>query len=120
MTRKRGSFMFRTLYWKLAAVLLGMFCLIFLLYIPMTIITTRLHFQELNQKLHSAMAKSVIAEKILVRDGRIDERAVKEVFHVLMVVNPAIEAYLLDSTGRVLAFDAPAGKIKMRTVSLDP
>jgi len=112
--------MFRSLYWKLAAVLLAIFCLIFLVYIPMTLFTTRLHFQELNQKLHSAMAKSVIAEKILVRDGRIDERAVNEVFHVLMVVNPAIEAYLLDAGGKVLAFDAPPGKIHKQTVSLDP
>jgi signal transduction histidine kinase len=111
---------FRTLYWKLAAVLLGIFFLIFLVYIPITLVTTRLHFQELNQKLHSAMAKSVIAEKILVRDGRIDERAVNEVFHVLMVVNPAVEVYLLDSGGSILAFDAPSGKIKKQTVSLNP
>jgi len=112
--------MFRTLYWKLAAVLMGIFCLIFLLYIPMTLITTRMHFQELNQKLHSAMAKSVIAEKILIKDGRVNESAMKDIFHMLMTVNPAIEVYLLDSGGSILAFDAPADKIKKRTVSLDP
>jgi two-component system OmpR family sensor kinase len=112
--------MLRTLYCKLAAVLLGLFFLIFLLYIPTTLITTRLHFQELNQKLHSDMAKSVVAEKILIRDGRVNDAAMKDIFHVLMEVNPAIEVYLLDSTGAILAFDAPASKIKKRTVSLGP
>jgi two-component system OmpR family sensor kinase len=112
--------MFRTLYCKIGAVLLGLFSLIFLFYILATLFTTRLHFQELNQRLHSAMAKSVVAEKILIRDGRVNDAALRDVFHMLMVVNPAIEVYLLDSDGAILAFDAPASKIRKRTVSLEP
>jgi two-component system OmpR family sensor kinase len=39
---------------------------------------------------------------------------------MLMVVNPGIEVYLLDPRGNIMAFSAPPGKIKRRTVSLTP
>jgi signal transduction histidine kinase len=39
---------------------------------------------------------------------------------MLMVVNPVIEVYLLDSNGVILAFSAPPGKVKRQSVSLGP
>jgi len=44
--------MFTTLYGKLAAVLLGLLCLIGGLYIFLTMMTTRLYDQEVTQKLN--------------------------------------------------------------------
>jgi hypothetical protein len=37
-----------------------------------------------------------------------------------MVINPAIEVYLLDADGRILAFSAPAEKVKRNHVDLAP
>ncbi len=37
-----------------------------------------------------------------------------------MVINPAIEVYLLDRNGRILAFSAPEGRVKRKQVSLAP
>jgi signal transduction histidine kinase len=39
---------------------------------------------------------------------------------MLMVINPAIEVYLLDPAGKILAFAAPHGKVKRGAVNLEP
>ncbi len=112
--------MIKNLYARLAAVLLGLFLLIGVLYILLTLYTTRLYFQEVNQKLNRILAQHLVSEKILMKDGRVDEEALKNIFHMLMVVNPAIEIYLLDPNGNILAFSAPPGKVKLQSVSLEP
>jgi signal transduction histidine kinase len=112
--------MFKNLYTRLAAVLLGLFLLIGVLYILLTLYTTRLYFQEVNQKLNRILAQHLVSEKILMKNGRVDEEALKNIFHMLMVVNPAIEVYLLDPNGNILAFSAPPGKVKRQSVSLEP
>ena len=112
--------MFKNLYTRLAAVLLGLFLLIGVLYILLTLYTTRLYFQEVNQKLNRILAQHLVSEKILMKDGRVDEEALKNIFHMLMVVNPAIEIYLLDPDGNILAFSAPPGKVKRQSIPLEP
>ncbi|MGD0883738.1 MAG: HAMP domain-containing sensor histidine kinase [Thermodesulfovibrionales bacterium] len=112
--------MFRTLYYKLAAVLLGLFCLIGALNILLTLSTTRLYFQEVNQKLNRTLAQNLASETSLMKDGRVNEKALQDIFHMMMVVNPNIEVYLLDPNGNILAFSAPPGKVKRQKVALEP
>ncbi|MGE5173829.1 MAG: ATP-binding protein [Betaproteobacteria bacterium] len=112
--------MFKNLYTRLAAVLLGLFLLIGVLYILLTLYTTRLYFQEVNQKLNRILAQHLVSEKILIQNGRVDETALRNIFHMLMVVNPVIEVYLLDTDGKILAYSAPPGKVKRQSVSLGP
>ncbi len=112
--------MFKTLYGKLAAVLLGLFCLIGVTYLLLTLFTTQRHLQEVNQKLNLDLAQHLVSEKILIQEGQVNEEAMKEVMHMLMVVNPTIEIYLLDPQGSILTYSAPPGKVKRDRISLDP
>jgi signal transduction histidine kinase len=110
----------KTLYSRLSVALLALFGLIGGLYLAVTLFTTQRYFQEVNQKLNRTLADHLATEKILMREGRIDRAVLEEVFHMLMVINPVIEIYLLDTDGRVLAFSAPPGKVKRQQVSLEP
>ena len=112
--------MLRTLYGKFAAVLLILFCSIGVLYIFLTLFTTRMYLQEVNQKLNRAIAKNLVADRLLSIQGEVNPYALKELFHVLMVVNPNIEIYLLDSKGTILTFSAPPDKVKRSKISLEP
>lgn len=112
--------MVKNLYKRLAAVLLALFLLIGVLYIALTVYTTRLYFQEVNQKLNRILAQHLVSENILLKDGRVDNKALQNIFHMLMVVNPVIEVYLLDTKGTILSYSAPPGKVKRQFVSLDP
>ena len=118
--RHTSNKMFNTLYGKLAAVLFGLFCLIGAVAISLTLYVTQLYFQEVNQKLNRTLAERMVSEKILIQEGRVNDEALKEIFHELMVINPSIELYLLDPQGTILTFSAPSEKVKRRHISLDP
>lgn len=112
--------MFRSLYSKLAFVLLVLFAVIGILAIVVTVFATGMYQQEVNQKLNRNLAQLIVAEKTLIRDKLVNQASLKEVFHMMMVINPAIELYLLDPEGTVLAYSAEPGKVKRKRVDLKP
>lgn len=78
------------------------------------------HQQEVLQRLSRDLATHIAGHTDLVRDLQLNRPAVDELFHMLMVVNPGIEVYLLDRDGRVAAHVAPAGHVKRERVDLAP
>lgn len=112
--------MLRTLYGKFAAVLLILFCLIGVLYMLLTLFTTRMYLQEVNQKLNRTLARHLVTDRLLMKQGQVNQDALKDIFHMLMVINPGIEIYLLDANGTILAFSAPPEKVKRSSISLEP
>lgn len=110
----------RTLYSKLVTALFVLICLISLIYIVLTVITTRLYMQEVNQKLNQTLAANIVAETPLLRSGEVNQAALEELFHTLMVINPSIEVYLVDPAGAILSYNAPPGKVTRTHISLAP
>jgi two-component system, OmpR family, sensor kinase len=112
--------MFRSLYSKLAAVLAGLFLIIGLFFVALTVFSTSMYQQEVNQKLNIHLADQIVSGKILLEGNRVRSEALDEVFDTLMIVNPGIELYLLDMEGNILSFSAPEGKVKRDHVDLGP
>jgi signal transduction histidine kinase len=112
--------MVKSLYTKLAIALLVLFCLLGISILIVTQFASDMYQQEVVQKLNRNLAKQIVAQKILIEDNRISEKGLKDVFDMLMVVNPNIEIYLLDPEGNILAFSAPPGKVKRGSVDLAP
>ena len=112
--------MLRTVYAKLATVLLVLFFLLSTLYVLLTLFTTRMYLQEVNQKLNRTLAQNLVSQTTLLHKGQVNEAALKEIFHMLMVINPSIEVYLLDTKGSILTFSLPPENVKRQAVSLEP
>lgn len=110
----------RTLYGRLVLALLALFVVTGIAYVSLTVVTTRLHLQEVTQKLHRSIAANIVKEQWLMRGDMINKAALKEIFTRLMGVNPSIEVYLLNGSGQILSYSAPAEKIKRDRVSLVP
>ncbi len=112
--------MARTLYGKLVAALFALVATISLIYVGLTVTTTRLYLQEVNQKLNQTLAASIVAETPLLQGGAVDQAAFEGLFHSLMVINPSIELYLIDAQGAILSYNAPPGRVQRDRVSLAP
>ena len=112
--------MFRSLYSKLAAVLTGLFCLVGLAIIVVTMFSADMYQQEVNQRLNSKLADHIVAEKLLMQGNRVNQEALEDIFHMLMVINPSIEIYLLDTAGTILAFSAAPDRVKRKRIDLGP
>ena len=112
--------MFKSLYSKLALVLLGLFFVVGALLVVVSVYSTEMYQQEVNQKLNRTLAELIVSQKIVMRNNLVNETGLKDVFSMLMVINPSIEVYLLDPQGKILSFSAEPGKVKRTRVSLGP
>ena len=110
----------RSLYTKLSLALFGLFLVVGGVTLAVTLGTSYLYQQEVQQRIHRDLAAHIVSEELLIVDGEIANEALKHVFHMMMVINPTIELYLLDPAGAILAYSAPPGKVKLAQVSLDP
>jgi signal transduction histidine kinase len=112
--------MLRSLYARLALALIALLCLVgALLVLLMHQLATR-YQQEVAQTMNRELAAHIAAERALFDARGLDQSAVEELFHDIMVVNPTVEVYLLDPSGRILAFSAPREKVTRGSVSLLP
>jgi len=75
---------------------------------------------EIDQLVNWDLASDMVAEiEPVLRGGGLGN--VGEVIHYMMVLNPAIEIYLLDGRGTILAFFAEPGKeVATEKVDLEP
>ncbi|MFC1602289.1 ATP-binding protein [Pseudomonadota bacterium] len=112
--------MLRTLYAKLALVLVVLLITVGLLYALLSTSATRNYLQQVNQQFNSDLARNLVMDRNLVEEGRLNQEALKETFHQYMVINPSIEIYLLDMQGQILAYSADPGKVKRKHVALEP
>ena len=79
-----------------------------------------MYFQETRQKLDVSIAEHIAKENQCFIDGIVNTSALKQVFHDVMVINPSIEVYLLDTAGTILTYYAPDKIISIKQVPLDP
>ncbi len=76
---------------------------------------------ELTQRLNLDVARHLAEHAVpLDAEGQIDEAQLGGMLMHVMSVNPALEVYLLDGAGKVLAYDAPEGHVKRLQVRLEP
>lgn len=88
------------------------------MYISIT--TAEMYFQETRQKLDIDIASHIASENDCFTGDSVNTEILKEVFHNVMIINPSIEVYLLDKTGRILMYFAPNHSILIDKVPLDP
>ena len=112
--------MFRTLYSKLAAVLLALFALVGAGAILGTVYFLNMYHQETSQRLNLNLAAHLAEQTALTSLAEVNPERLRALFDMQMIINPAIHIYLLDSAGRIRAHSAPAGELKLDRVALAP
>jgi two-component system OmpR family sensor kinase len=111
---------YHTLYSRLAITLFVLLCFVGLGLNQLIRHSSSMYQQEVSQKLNADLAQHIASEESLFKNNGVDEEALEQLFHQLMVVNPGIEVYLLDRQGKVLEYLAPDTSIKRRQVDLEP
>ncbi|MDJ0851807.1 MAG: HAMP domain-containing sensor histidine kinase [Myxococcota bacterium] len=109
--------MFRTLYGKLAAALTALVAGLLVTQIAVTMRATRSYEEEASQRLYRDVAATLLAEQVDPKSGLPVLRAE---FEALMHVNPMVELYLVGGDGRLAAWSAPEGRVKLDRIDLAP
>jgi len=75
---------------------------------------------EAKQKLNKTLAKNIVSNESLLQNQIVNKTALEKLFHMLMVINPYIEIYLLNPQGEILSYYNPDKVIKRDNVNLIP
>lgn len=95
--------MLKTLNSKLALSLLMIVIIVGVLFFKLTQMATHQYYLEVTQRLNSAIAMYVAEENTLIDQGVVDFEAMSRLAHQAMVINPAVEVYLLDAQGDIIS-----------------
>src|SRR5687767_12857752 len=111
--------MFRTLYAKLIAVLVGLSVIMGVMFVVVIRNSDVARNQEINQKLYRSLAQRLIDEQFLSERDSAEPASVQRVFDRIRIVNPRIDVYLLDRNGQVVAASV-RDALKRDRVDLEP
>lgn len=112
--------MFKHLSTKLIITLFVLLLLMSGSFIGFALWSAPMFLQELNQKLNLDLADNIVKEKNLMLNTQVNDEAMQSVFMGLMLVNPVIEVYLVDTAGKILSYSAPEGIVKRQRIDLAP
>ncbi|KOY03759.1 sensor histidine kinase [Pseudomonas nunensis] len=86
----------------------------------MQVRSNQMHELEVVQGLSRDLAQHIAHDTVLMDAKGLMPNAVRDLFSQLMLVNPSVEVYLLDSQGRIVGSAAPEGRIRRNQVDLQP
>ena len=112
---------FNSLFWKVSATFLGALTIFAGITIYIFVNSAGDYCTEVNQKMNKDLASSTAQMvKPFLENGAVNKVAVEDMVHSMMVINPSIECYLLDTEGKILSYVAPKKVVKLEEVSLVP
>jgi signal transduction histidine kinase len=82
--------------------------------------SSQMHELEVVQGLSRDLAQHIAHDTVLMDSNGLMPGAVRELFSQLMLVNPSVEVYLLDTEGRIVGNAAPEGRMRRQQVDLAP
>lgn len=100
--------------------LVSIFLLMGIAFVILSAVLSRHDADIISQAVNRDLAQQLLIENPLITDGQIDNDLVSESFDYLMRVNPSIEVYLIDLSGKILNFSADPAKVKRESVSMGP
>ena len=111
----------KTLYAKLSLAMIATIAVVGAGFVVIFQITNTLYYEELTQRLNAPIAMYVTgAQTLMFEDGSVDESALQTLAQRAMVINPAVEVYLLDTDGRVLSHTMPPETVQLEGVAVQP
>lgn len=111
---------FNTLYARLVLVLIVLFAVASVVFLLTALYSAHMYQQEVSQRLNRELAEYIVNEHVLIRQGKVQQDNLKQLFHEAMIINPTLELYLLDAQGKVLAYSDVLDDVKQDHVSLEP
>jgi signal transduction histidine kinase len=120
MLKQKLKMFFNSLTWKIGSTFLLILTILSAVYLYIAVWTAEMYYQEAVQKMGSQIAPHIVEENKFFTRGKIDEEVLKSLFHEIMVINPSLEVYLLDTNGKILTYFAPDKEILMESLDLEP
>lgn len=111
---------FNKLFWQISICLFLYLTFISIAYIYTTIHYSERYSKEVNQLLNRNVAGDIVSHSTPFSNGEVNRHEMEKLFDHVMSINPSLEVYLLDKSGKILSFYAPEQKIVLDTIDIAP
>lgn len=112
--------LFAHLYTRLALAICLLFVLVGGAVVYITSQTSEMYSLEITQRINRDIALHAAEDMPLLDQGAVNTVALKELAHHVMFMNPIVEVYLLDTSGRVLSHALPYDTVLRDRVDMAP
>jgi HAMP domain-containing protein len=108
------------LFWKITGVFTLLLLVLATAYIVIAGWMSKKNFNAINEQLYGDVAAHIASHTTPFRNGRPDTAVTHDIIHSIMLINPSVEVYLLDTSGRIVDFVVPDKTVKTSRVDLGP
>lgn len=112
--------LFSNLCARLALAFVGLFLLLGLAFLALTNWSNNRYYEEVTQNLNQSLAMYIVQREPLIHNNIVNQTAMTELATLVMTVNPIVEVYLLDASGKVLTHTLPLDTVVRTHVSIQP
>lgn len=106
------------LFWKISTVFTVLLVMLGVAYIGIASHVSRKYYNEVHQQLYGDIASHLAQSTKPLKNGKPDTLVTHDIIHSIMVINPSVEVYLLDTTGKIIDFVVPDKSVKQHQVNL--
>ena len=112
--------LFSRLYTRLALAMCLLFVAVGGALVYVSTQTSEMYSLEITQRINRDIALHAAEDMPLLDENGVNEKALKELAHHVMFINPIVEVYLLDTDGRVLSHALPYETVVRDRVDMTP
>lgn len=106
------------LFWKITAVFSVLLIILGVAYMIIASKLSRSYYTRAHQELYGNVASHLANVTHPLKDGKPDTTVTHDIIHSMMVANPSVEVYLLDTTGRITDFVVPDKSVQQHQVNI--
>lgn len=106
------------LFWKITAVFFTLLVVLGIVYVLIASKLSRSYYTMAHQELYGNVASHLASFTHPLKDGRPDTAVTHDIIHSMMVANPSVEVYLLDTNGKITDYVVPDRSVKQQTVDI--
>lgn len=112
--------LFSNLCARLALSFVGLFLLLGLAFLALTNWSNNRYYEEVTQNLNQSLAMYIAQREPLIHNNIVNQTAMTDLATLVMTVNPIVEVYLLDASGKILSHTLPVDSVVRTHVAIQP
>lgn len=106
------------LFWKIAAVFSVLLIILGAVFVLIASRLSRSYYTMAHQELYGNIASHLANFTHPLKNGKPDTTVTHDIIHSIMVANPSVEVYLLDTTGKITDYVVPDKSVKNHQVDI--
>jgi signal transduction histidine kinase len=106
------------LFWKITAVFSTLLIVLGTVFILIASQLSRSYYTAAHQQLYGNIASHLATFTHPLKNGKPDTTVTHDIIHSIMVANPSVEVYLLDTAGNITDYVVPDKSVRQRHVDI--